>query len=460
MYAPAVTNTPPREPQKPDAPLIDWRTTHLWQIQWVRDLLVLALVFSVVWLGYRLSTVTVPMLLALMLAYLVEPIVRRITVMKIGGRRRFSRPGVAVLLILGATVLVALPLTLGVGYAAVQGAGYAANIADDAGKLKRALDTPTDASLQRELRGGWKWIFERATELIDGPASGEMPAAPTEGGAADAHSSGIGQRALAAVRERREIQAVFRRATDWVSNNADQLGKQVVGAGTTAVGAAARGAGWLGVLGFSAFLTGFFFFFFCTGYGKLLRFWESLIPERQRSGVVTMLGKMDRVIAGFVRGRLTICAILTIYYAIAYATIGVPAWTVIGVVVGLLTLVPYAAGAAVPFVMLLLWLNAPADGLASHWYWIVGAPIVCLVIQQLMDDYILTPWIQGDATGMDTPSILFASIAGGILAGFYGLLLAIPVAACLKIVITDLFLPRLRAWAAGKEEDMLPIGRE
>jgi predicted PurR-regulated permease PerM len=74
-----------------------------------------------------------------------------------------------------------------------------------------------------------------------------------------------------------------------------------------------------------------------------------------------------------------------------------------------------------------------------------------------MDDYFLTPKIQGDATGMDTPSILFASIAGGVLAGFYGLLLAIPVAACVKILLKELFWPRFRAWARGEKDDPLPI---
>ncbi len=60
---------------------------------------------------------------------------------------------------------------------------------------------------------------------------------------------------------------------------------------------------------------------------------------------------------------------------------------------------------------------------------------------------------------MDTPTILFASIAGGALMGVYGLLLAIPVAACLKILLRELFWPRFKAWSEGEEKDFLPIGR-
>jgi predicted PurR-regulated permease PerM len=60
---------------------------------------------------------------------------------------------------------------------------------------------------------------------------------------------------------------------------------------------------------------------------------------------------------------------------------------------------------------------------------------------------------------MDMPTILFAVLAGGIIAGFYGILLAIPAAACLKILMRETFWPRFRAWADGRVKDFLPISR-
>ena len=71
-----------------------------------------------------------------------------------------------------------------------------------------------------------------------------------------------------------------------------------------------------------------------------------------------------------------------------------------------------------------------------------------------------TPMIQGRSTGMDTPTILFASLAGGALFGVFGLLIAIPIAACLKILVQEVFWPRFKAWAEGREKDFLPISRE
>jgi predicted PurR-regulated permease PerM len=92
-------------------------------------------------------------------------------------------------------------------------------------------------------------------------------------------------------------------------------------------------------------------------------------------------------------------------------------------------------------------------------WWIIGAPLVVHAVGQVLDDYVLTPRIQGRGTGMDTPTILFASMAGGVLAGFYGLLLAIPVAACLKIVLKEVVSPRFRAWQTGEVRDPLPVGK-
>jgi predicted PurR-regulated permease PerM len=169
---------------------------------------------------------------------------------------------------------------------------------------------------------------------------------------------------------------------------------------------------------------------------------------------------MDVVIAGFVRGRLTICAIFMVYFTLSYWIIGVPAWLVMGPIVGVMCLVPYAATLGMFIVILLLALSPQVSGVMGTWYWIFGAPIVVHMLYQSLDDYVLTPRIQGKNTGMDTPTILFASLAGGILAGFYGLLLAIPVAACVRIVLREIVWPNVRAWAAGRSADPLPISRK
>src|SRR5204863_455058 len=65
----------------------------------------------------------------------------------------------------------------------------------------------------------------------------------------------------------------------------------------------------------------------------------------------------------------------------------------------------------------------------QNWWWIVGSPFLVYFIDRALDDYVLTPVIQRHHTEMAIPTILFASLAGGMLGCVYGLLIAIPVAA-------------------------------
>ncbi len=242
----------------------------------------------------------------------------------------------------------------------------------------------------------------------------------------------------------------------WAREHQEQIGKQALRAGVDWVNSAFQAVSSVGFMAFGAFLTAFFFYFTCSGYGRVRSFWEGLIPERRKTKAIEMLQQMDRVIAGFIRGRLTICGCLIVYYTLAYWLIGVPGFVILGPVVGALSLLPYMSGLGAPVAMLLVWLD-PSAAMVDVWWWIIGAPIGVSMIAQGLDDYVLTPAIQGKETGMDMPTILFASLAGGAIAGVYGLLIAIPAAACIKIVIREIVWPRFRAWATGKASDFLPI---
>jgi predicted PurR-regulated permease PerM len=70
-------------------------------------------------------------------------------------------------------------------------------------------------------------------------------------------------------------------------------------------------------------------------------------------------------------------------------------------------------------------------------YWVV----------QSIESWLLTPWIQGKSMEMSVPTILIVIFIGGAVGGLYGLLLCIPIAACGKILLREVFLPRLEAWA-------------
>lgn len=441
--------TPPQDAPKVPVAVNDWRRVRLWEIQPLRDLAVIALVVLVLHTGYLLRTVTVPLLLALGLAYLVEPVVYRLT-----RSGRVTRPFAAAAVIVAVALAIVVPVVVGGGFGLAQGARFADSFTRNVSQLNRSIKEPDNEALRAALpSSGWRStrdflvdLRKRHPELVATPEpAGEAPETPTV-------------RAEPTSAER-FVDLVY----DWVQTNAPALQRwftgSVVGSGADAFTAAVGILMSLFYLGFTLFLTLFFFFFICTAWGAVKSRLASLIPERSRDRVLDIFAKMDRVIAAFIRGRLTISAILCVLFSVGFWLIGVPAPIIVGVAVGVLSVVPYLALVGVPLAIALMWLNPSPIEWQTNWWWIVGAPAVLYWIVQATDDYIWTPMIQGKATGMDTPTILFAVLAGGSLAGFYGVMVAIPAAACIKILLKEVFWPRFEAWAKGLDRDFLPISR-
>ncbi len=412
---------------------LDWKTLRLWQIQPVRDILIVLLIFGVVYLGYLASIVTVPILLALLLAYLFEPLVSWLVTRRIASRR-----GSALGIILFAAIVFVVPAVLGGTFAVVQGVRFVETTARNIDLLARSVEKPEDEQLRARIaHEGWGRIRDymvrenqRRQELMKGAGDSGHEA---------------------------ESQSLYQSILNWARDNARDIGKQAVLTGAGAFSVAAGALKSVVFLVFGAALTGFFFYFFCTGWGRVLAFWESLIPEKRKWRVIDLVQQMDHVIAGFVRGRIIICAIIGVYASFAYWLAGAPAPLVFGPLVGALFIVPYVHALMIPIVMIAMAIDPSSIDWQATWWWILLAPMAVYMTCQMLDDYLLTPTIQGNTTGMDTPTIVFASFAGGALMGIYGLLIAIPLAACIKILLRELFWPRFKAWAEGRARDFLPI---
>lgn len=460
-------------PQKPadasdSAPPPDLRRLRLWQIQPVRDILAVAVILGVLYLGYLLRPVTVPLLLALALAYLVEPVVARLT-----RSGRLTRPFVAGCVIVVIALAVVTPIVVGGGFAVAQGARFADAVSINLSRLNDSVRAPEDQAARGRLpAGAWRWARDFLVDLRNRhPELAIAPGAP-QGAPVNPEASPGGPGAKppadsSALLEAREPTAAERWADyayDWVQVNMPAiqrwLSTSLVGSGRDAFTAVWSVLLSVFYLGFTLFLTLFFFFFTCTAWGRVKEHIGSFVPERSRKRFGEVIAKMDAVIAAFIRGRLIISAVLMIEFSVVYWLIGVSAPLLVGIAVGVLSLVPYMALVGVPVCIGLLWLNpGPLEWQTTAW-WVILAPVVATWLVQASDDYVWTPLIQGKATGMDTPTILFAVLAGATLAGIYGVMVAIPTAACVKIVIKEVLWPRFEAWAKGRSSDFLPISRE
>ena len=241
-------------------------------------------------------------------------------------------------------------------------------------------------------------------------------------------------------------------------------------------GARGRGMDWFGVLGNGArrvltfalgvlqlgilvFLIPFYFFYFTIIWPRITSFGSGMILKEHREHTLRLLHEMDKAVSGFVRGRIVIAIILAIMYSVGWTIVGVPYAIPLGIIIGAFSLIPYLGGVGLPLSIGLMaadQFSLPADQQIA-WWGIILWPGIVYMICQFADDYALTPLIAGKATNLDPVSIVVAILAGGTLAGLYGMLIAIPVAACIKILIQEVFMPRIRDWIDGRVDDPLPI---
>lgn len=409
------------QPEQGPPPSRAFSTLHLWQIQGVRDVLVFLGVVALFWLGQKVSVVTVPVLLAILLAYLFEPVICWIM-----AKTRLKRTGAVVAIIASTIAVVVIPAVLGLTFGVVQGVGLATRMVQNTGALVEyinATEPDVDSARARVEATGDAWLW-------------------------------IGDQARA--QEGSALQLAIEGVDTWARANADRIAQTAASAGVGVVQSAINFLASAFALLFMAFLTTFFFFFFATGWVNFKGFTGKLLPDAHKDQIIDLATKFDAVISAFIRGRLTIAFIQAVVFTIGFWLIGVPASFILGPAVALLSIVPYLALIGIPVAVVLLWLENNT-GIRGAPLYILAAPVAFYFFAQALDDYVWTPLIQGKETGMSTPMILFASIAGGVLFGVFGLLIAIPIAACIKILVEEIFWPRFKDWAEGRASDMLPI---
>lgn len=429
------------EPPPARRSLPDWARLHLWQMQPVRDVLLGLSVFALIWVGQKTSVVTVPLLLAILLAYLFEPLIAWL-VGRLGISRRVAVGGI----IASVVVFVLVPAVIALTFGVAQLAMFASQTVDNVVSVQAAAsaDSPQES---QEIIADWNSRHGWPESAAPG-SDGEARFSPTW--------QWVYLQLTAPDSEGAPFRDALQAAMDWVDENREQVATTAANVGIETVN---RVLGWVGAafgIGFMAFITIFFFFFMATEWVKVKGFGAKLLPDKNRDRIVDLLQKFDRVISGFIRGRLTIAFIQGIVFSIAYFAIGVPGAFILGPAVAVLSIVPYLALVGLPISVSLLWLEGHT-GFRGQWWWVLGAPTAVYFIGQALDDYVWTPLIQGKSTGMDTPTILFASLAGGALFGVFGLLIAIPIAACVKILVQEIFWPRFKEWAEGRAGDPLPI---
>jgi len=169
-------------------------------------------------------------------------------------------------------------------------------------------------------------------------------------------------------------------------------------------------------------------FYMLLDWDRMIAAIDGWLPRDHLPTLRKLARDIDTVLAGFVRGQLTVCGILGAFYAIALMLVGLQFGLIVGLIAGLLTFIPYV-GSIIGGVL--------SIGLALFQFWdepwLIGVVAVIFVIGQSIEGNYLTPKLVGRSIGLHPVWLMFALSAFGTLMGFTGMLIAVPVAACLGV---------------------------
>ncbi len=156
---------------------------------------------------------------------------------------------------------------------------------------------------------------------------------------------------------------------------------------------------------------------------------DTALPLDHRDQIRAIATEIDRVLAGFVRGQVSVCLILGTFYSVALIAAGLQFGLIVGAIAGVITFIPYI-GALIG--------GGLAIGLALFQFWgdwmQIGIVVGIFAVGQFLEGNIITPRLVGKSVGLHPVWLLFALSAFGTMFGFVGMLVAVPVAAAIGVL--------------------------
>lgn len=214
-------------------------------------------------------------------------------------------------------------------------------------------------------------------------------------------------------------------ATTWLAQAAPKVGSWLFGQ-------VIKVASWLGVLAGLALVPVYAFYFLLEKRGIESR-WSDYLPVTESSfkkELVFVISSINGYFVAFFRGQVLVAICDGILYTIGFISIGLPYAVLLGVMATFLTLIPFLGAIFTCLTALIIALVQFGDGL--H-------PLLVLVvfgIIQALEGLVISPKIMGDRVGLHPVSIIIAVMVGTtLLGGILGGLLAIPLAAALRVLM-------------------------
>lgn len=193
--------------------------------------------------------------------------------------------------------------------------------------------------------------------------------------------------------------------------------------------------------------------YFAMAFPEMKRFGLRLTAREDRPDVLRLINEAVDKISGFVAGNLVVSVVAFVVSFIAFRLMGLDFALALAAWVGFTDLIP-VVGVILGSVVV-LGFAAAQGGLE-----LVIAALVFIIVYQQFENYVIVPRIMKRTVDLSPPTVVIAFLAGGALADITGALLALPVAAILKLVLVDFVLePRMQRIRAEAASGPTPTAR-
>lgn len=164
--------------------------------------------------------------------------------------------------------------------------------------------------------------------------------------------------------------------------------------------------------------------FIMLDYERIMQGFKHLVPVNHRKWAYQIGNDIKNAMNRYFRGQFLIAFIVGILFSIGFLIIGLPMGVVLGLFIGILNMVPYLQMISLPITVMLCIVCTASTGVD---FWVIfWESMAVYIIVQCIQDLILTPKIMGKAMGLNPAIILLSLSIWGSLLGFMGLIIALP----------------------------------
>lgn len=174
----------------------------------------------------------------------------------------------------------------------------------------------------------------------------------------------------------------------------------------------------------ASLITLLYMFFILLDYEYLSSSWIKIFPKKVRPFWQSLMKDVERELNSYIRGQSLVALIMGILFCIGFTIIDFPMAIGLGILIGIMDLVPYLhTFALIPTAFLAL-LKAADTG--QNFWVILASAVAVFCIVQVIIDMVVTPKVMGKAMGLNPAILLLALSVWGTLLGFIGLIIALP----------------------------------